>query len=61
MEEQLRQFLAQQWADADEIDIREFGVIAGGYSRETYRFDAHVRPGREWTAHEFILPAPRFT
>jgi prepilin-type processing-associated H-X9-DG protein len=55
MEEQLREFLARQWPDADEIDIREFAVIAGGYSRETYRFDAHVRRGQEWTTHEFIL------
>jgi aminoglycoside phosphotransferase (APT) family kinase protein len=55
MEEQLRAYLVRQWPDADEIDIREFAVIAGGYSRETYRFDARVRRGDTWTTHEFIL------
>ncbi len=42
MREQLQEFLARQWPDADEIVVEEFAVIAGGYSRETFRFDAHV-------------------
>lgn len=55
MEEQLRQFLARQWPDADEIEIHDFAVIAGGYSRETYRFDARVRRGGATTEYQLIL------
>ena len=55
MEEQLRQFLAGQWPDADEVEISGFAVIAGGYSRETYRFDARARRGDTWSEHKFIL------
>ncbi|MEP6870584.1 MAG: phosphotransferase family protein [Anaerolineaceae bacterium] len=43
MEDKLKQYLERQWPDADEIEIEEFAIIAGGYSRETYRFNARVR------------------
>jgi aminoglycoside phosphotransferase (APT) family kinase protein len=55
MEEQLRQFLARQWSDADEVEVHDLAVIAGGYSRETFRFDARVRRGASWTNYELIL------
>lgn len=55
MEEQLRAYLARQWPDADEVEVCDFAVIAGGYSRETYRFDARVRRGQEWSTVECIL------
>ncbi len=45
MEIQLQEFLARQWPDADLIEIEEFAIIAGGYSRETYRFNACISRG----------------
>ncbi|MGE5596384.1 MAG: phosphotransferase family protein [Hyphomicrobiales bacterium] len=45
MQEQLTAYLKRQWADADEIVIEDFAIIAGGYSEETFRFDARVRRG----------------
>ena len=45
MEDQLVQFLLRTYPDAREIVIEELEPIPGGYSRETYRFDARVR----WT------------
>ena len=55
MEDQLQQFLARQWPDADEIEIEEFAIIAGGYSRETYRFNVTVRRGTERSSMPMIL------
>lgn len=50
MEEQLRRYLVGQWPDAEEVLIASFAEIPGGYSRKTYRFDAHVvRHGRRTT------------
>jgi hypothetical protein len=49
MQDQLQEFLARQWPDADEIIVEGFAVIAGGYSQETYRFDCHVVRGGERT------------
>lgn len=43
MEQQLKEYLARQWPDAEAIEIEEFAVIAGGYSRETYRFNCRVQ------------------
>lgn len=43
MQEQLSAFLRRQWPDATEIAIEEFAVLTGGYSEETYRFDACIR------------------
>ena len=48
MEEQLVQFLRQTLTDVDHVTIEGFSPIPGGYSRETYRFDARVsRNGTE--------------
>ena len=55
MEVQLQEFLARQWPDADQIEIEEFAIIAGGYSRETYRFNACVRRGAERQTMPMIL------
>lgn len=55
MEEKLQQFLARQWPDADRIEIEEFAVIAGGYSRETFRFNVHVHRGGERQSMPMIL------
>ena len=46
MNEQLAEFLKRQWPDADNITVENFEPIPGGYSRETFRFDARVRPAR---------------
>jgi aminoglycoside phosphotransferase (APT) family kinase protein len=54
MQEALKQFISAQWPDA-EVEIREFAVIAGGYSRETYRFDLHARRGDETHVMPMIL------
>lgn len=45
MRENVQQFLARQWPDAHTVEVHEFEAIAGGYSRETYRFDAVVHRG----------------
>lgn len=55
MQEQLQEFLARQWPDADEIRVDGLAVIAGGYSQETYRFDAHVVRGGQRTTYPLIL------
>ncbi|MGI8927348.1 MAG: phosphotransferase family protein [Tepidiformaceae bacterium] len=55
MEEQLQAFLSRQWPDADEIAVEGFAVIAGGYSCETYRFDAHVERAGARTTYPLIL------
>ena len=55
MQEALQQFLARQWPDADEITIEAFAVITGGYSEETYRFDACVARNGERQTYPMIL------
>lgn len=55
MQDRLQQFLARQWPDATEITIEGFAVIAGGYSEETFRFDAHVVRGGERRTLPMIL------
>jgi aminoglycoside phosphotransferase (APT) family kinase protein len=52
MEEQLVEFLMRSFPDAHEIVVEELAPIPGGYSRETYRFDARVR----WHDREERLP-----
>ncbi|MEX2080683.1 MAG: phosphotransferase family protein [Dehalococcoidia bacterium] len=52
--EKLTHFLRAMWSDA-EVDIADFAVIAGGYSEETYRFDAKVRRGGTETTMPMIL------
>jgi aminoglycoside phosphotransferase (APT) family kinase protein len=55
MDAALREFIARQWPDAQVIEVKDFAVIAGGYSRETYRFDAHVNRGGKWQVYPMIL------
>jgi aminoglycoside phosphotransferase (APT) family kinase protein len=55
MQETLVQYLARQWPDADDIQVEGLAVIAGGYSRETFRFDAHVHRGGERRTYPMIL------
>jgi aminoglycoside phosphotransferase (APT) family kinase protein len=45
MRETLQDFLAREWADVTTVEIQELAPIPGGYSRETYRFDAVVHRG----------------
>ncbi len=53
--DQLTHYLRSKWPDA-EVDVSDFAVIAGGYSQETYRFDAHVKPHHgEPTVYPMIL------
>lgn len=42
MEQALVEFLRRQHPDADEVLVEAFEPIPGGFSRETYRFDAVV-------------------
>ena len=62
MNEQLVEFLKRQWPDADNITVENFEPIPGGYSRETFRFDARVRRGNTEETVPLILrrdpPAP---
>lgn len=55
MEQALKQFLTRQWPDAETIEIKDYAILAGGYSRETYRFDAHVKRNGQWRAYPMIL------
>jgi aminoglycoside phosphotransferase (APT) family kinase protein len=54
MDRALASYLAQQFPGA-EIEIEEFAVIAGGYSRETFRFDAHITRTGERKVYPMIL------
>ena len=55
MEDRLIEFLLRTLPDADEVVIEGFAPIPGGFSRETYRFDARVRSGGDETVLPFIL------
>ncbi len=55
MEERLQALLSREWPDAEAIEVKDFAVIAGGYSRETYRFDVHVKRNGKWEAVPMIL------
>jgi aminoglycoside phosphotransferase (APT) family kinase protein len=52
VEQELAAFLRHHFDDADDIVIEDLVPIAGGFSRETYRFDARVR----WTHREEVVP-----
>jgi aminoglycoside phosphotransferase (APT) family kinase protein len=45
MEELICECIRRHWTDVDSVEVEDFAVIAGGYSRETYRFEAHVHRG----------------
>ncbi len=55
MKEALEEFIAGQWPDCESVRVEGFAVIAGGYSRETYRFDACVRRGGKDRTYPMIL------
>jgi len=55
MHESLQELIAREWPDCEEVEVKDFAIIAGGYSRETYRFDAHVKRGGKWEAVPLIL------
>jgi aminoglycoside phosphotransferase (APT) family kinase protein len=55
MQQQLADFLRTRFPDADDITIEHFDAIPGGFSRETFRFDAHVRRGRDVDIMPMIL------
>lgn len=55
MQEQLEKLLARYWPDAEEIAVEGFAVLAGGYSQETYRFDARVVRGGQRSSYPMIL------
>jgi aminoglycoside phosphotransferase (APT) family kinase protein len=50
----VQQFLRRQWPD-DMVTIEGFAPIPGGYSRETYRFDAKVMRGGGSAVYPMIL------
>jgi prepilin-type processing-associated H-X9-DG protein len=52
MHEQLAAFVMRSLPDARDVEIIEFAPIPGGFSRETYRFDARVR----FDDREEVLP-----
>lgn len=47
MESRLAEVLARFYPDADTIEILGFEPIPGGFSRETFRFDAVIRTGTQ--------------
>ena len=55
METRLVELLAQYFPDAEHIEVVGFEPIPGGYSRETFRFDAVVRTAGSEEAHALIL------
>lgn len=55
MEQQFIDFLRRHFPDADEILIEGFDMIPGGFSRETFKFDARVRKGGSEERIPFIL------
>ncbi len=55
METRLAELLAEYFPEAEHIEITGFEPIPGGYSRETYRFDAHVRTSEGSEQHPLIL------
>lgn len=55
MNDQLIRFLEKTFADADEVTIEALAAIPGGFSRETYRFDARLSRGGREEVLAFIL------
>ena len=55
MNDQLVQFLRRTFADADHVTVEGLAVIPGGFSRETFRFDARVVRGDREELLPFIL------
>ncbi len=55
MIEQLTLHLRRHFGDCDDVVIEAFDAIPGGYSRETYRFDARIRRGVVERLYPMIL------
>lgn len=55
MIEVIEQLLRQHWPDAESITVQGLAPLAGGYSRETFRFDCQVVRGGETSALPMIL------
>lgn len=55
MEDRLLELLRQFFPEAEHIEVSGFEPIPGGYSRETYRFDAVVRSSAGDEHHPLIL------
>ncbi len=55
MESQLLELLREYFPEAEHIEVTGFEPIPGGYSRETYRFDAVVRSSVGEEHHPLIL------
>jgi aminoglycoside phosphotransferase (APT) family kinase protein len=55
MKEDLRRFLSGEYPEFESVEISEFAPIPGGYSRETYRFDAVFRRGAASESRPCIL------
>jgi prepilin-type processing-associated H-X9-DG protein len=54
-EEQVAAWVASLHPSSESVEIVEFGPIPGGFSRETYRFDAVVYDSTGSESHPFIL------
>jgi aminoglycoside phosphotransferase (APT) family kinase protein len=55
MHEALVSVIKRNWPDVESVEIHELAVLAGGYSRETYRFDCTMKRGGEFHHFPFIL------
>ena len=55
VEAQLVEFVRRSYADADEIVVEGLAPIPGGFSRETFMFDAVIRHGEVERRVAFIL------
>ena len=55
METQLLELLREYFPEAEHIEVTGFEQIPGGYSRETFRFDAKVRSSTGEEHHPLIL------
>jgi aminoglycoside phosphotransferase (APT) family kinase protein len=55
LEEQLAEMLAGLHPHADQVEIIDFAPIPGGFSRETFRFDAVIHVAGEPEHHPLIL------
>ena len=55
METKLVEMLREYFPEAEHIEVTGFEPIPGGYSRETYRFDAVVRSSAGEEHHPLIL------
>jgi len=55
METRLLELLAEYFPEAEHIEVIGFEPIPGGYSRETFRFDAVVRTAGTEESHPLIL------